>query len=119
LLDEIIDAATDPKESVAETLRKCLILAFKLKNEKLKRWVEGELNGFSRDGEIPEYRKISLHSKGNFQGYGAWMPNRPLPMGTLEEKHRKILEPAILSEPIASYEANAAKQCEGHFILNW
>jgi hypothetical protein len=45
LLNEIIDAATDTTQPVANILRKCLILAFELKNEKLKAWVEGELNG--------------------------------------------------------------------------
>ena len=121
LLNEIIEAATDSKEPVTNTLRKCLILAFELKNEKLKVWVEGELNGFSRDGDIPEYRKVHLHSKGNFQGPGgAWIPKRPLPMGVLETHHRELLDPAILSEPLASYESTSATaQGKGELVLNW
>jgi hypothetical protein len=121
LLNEIIDAATDPKISVAATLRKCLILSFELKNDKLKTWVEAELNGYERGGEIPGYRKLHLHAKGNFQGpFGAWIPSRPLPMAVLEERHRKYLDPAILSEPIASYEESVAKSdSEGEFIMNW
>ncbi len=103
------------------TLRKCLILAFELKNEKLKVWVEGELNGFARDGDVPDYRKVHLHSKGNFQGPGgAWIPKRPLPMVILDDRHRKILDPAILSGPLASYEAAVHKgQGEGEFVINW
>lgn len=121
LLNEIIEAATDPKVSVAATLRKCLILAFELKNEKLKTWVEAELNGYEKGGDVPDYRKMHLHSKGNFQGpAGAWIPSRPLPMAVLEEKHRKYLDPAIMSEPIASYEANMPlKESEGEFVMNW
>ena len=121
LLNEIIEAATDQNISVAATLRKCLILAFELKNEKLKAWVEAELNGYDRSGEVPEYRKLHLHSKGNFQGpFGAWIPGRPLPMAVLEETHRKYLDPAILSEPIASYEEGVTKaEKSGEFVMNW
>lgn len=121
LLNEIIEAATDPKVSVAVTLRRCLILAFELKNEKLKGWVEKELNGYAKGDDVPDYRKMHLHSKGNFQGpFGAWIPSRPLPIVVLEEKHRKYLDPAILSEPIASYEENVGmKENEGQFVMNW
>ena len=45
LVDEIIQMASDGKRSLADALRKCLILAFDLKNDKLKQWVEKELNG--------------------------------------------------------------------------
>jgi hypothetical protein len=84
-------------------------------------WVEGELNGFSRDEDVPEYRKVHLYSKGNFQGPGgAWIPKRPLPMGVLEKHHREVLDPAILSEPLASYEsASVTAQGKGELVLNW
>src|SRR6266404_9749252 len=106
LLNEIIDCATDPHSSVANTLRKCLILSFELKNEKLKAWVEGELGGFSEDIEtIPDYRKVSLGSRGHFNGpMGAGVKNVPLPMMVIEDKHLKFLDPRFLTEPIASYE---------------
>jgi hypothetical protein len=45
-IDEVIATAADDKQPVSNVLRKCLILAFELKNEKLKTWVEKELNGF-------------------------------------------------------------------------
>ena len=119
ILNEIIDAATDTTQPVANTLRKCLILAFELKNEKLKAWVEGELNGYKETDEVPEYRRAYLHSKGNFSGpMGAWIPQRPLPMMILGEEHRKVLEPRLLLEPIASYEMFGSKT-EGRAVFNW
>jgi hypothetical protein len=119
LLNEIIDAATDTTQPVANILRKCLILAFELKNEKLKAWVEGELNGYKEAGEVPEYRKAYLGSKGNFTGpFQSWLPNRPLPIMILEEEHRRILEPRLLLEPIASYEMFGSKT-EGQAVFNW
>jgi hypothetical protein len=121
LLNEIIEAATDPKTSVADTLRKCIVLAFELKNEQLKTWAEAELNGYNKNNSVPEYRKLNLHSTGNFQGpFGAWIPGRPLPMAALEEKDRKYLVPTVLSAPIAAYEANLAQsENKGSFSINW
>ena len=39
LLDEIVDYAVDNKQPVSVLLRKCLVLAYQLKNDKLKNWV--------------------------------------------------------------------------------
>jgi hypothetical protein len=119
LLNEIIDAAADTDQPVTSILRKCLILAFELKNEKLKAWVESELNGYDRRGEVPEYRKMYLQSKGNFSGpMGSWIGSRPLPLSVLKKEHQKILEPAILFEPIAAYES---EKPEGNkvAVINW
>jgi hypothetical protein len=40
LLDEIISLSTEDKDSVSVLLRKFLILAYQLKNERLKGWVK-------------------------------------------------------------------------------
>jgi hypothetical protein len=43
LLKEIIELATDNHTPLTVVLRKCLVLAYSLKNERLKTWVEKEL----------------------------------------------------------------------------
>lgn len=117
LVDEIIEMASDGKRSLADALRKCLILAFDLKNEKLKEWVEKELNGLNKDDDVPEYRKAMLHSKGNFTGpMGAWLPQRPLPIGIIDKKHWNMLASRLV-QPIAAYEGSAAKA--GEAVINW
>jgi hypothetical protein len=40
LVDEIIDGAVDGKTPVPDVLRKCLVLAFQLKNDRLKESVQ-------------------------------------------------------------------------------
>ncbi len=45
LLTEIQAAATDPSHSTADLLRKCQILAFRLRHEPFKQWVGHELSG--------------------------------------------------------------------------
>src|ERR1700674_5726811 len=104
LLDEIIEMASDGKRPLADALRKCLVLAFELRNEKLKDWVDGELNGFNKQDLVPEYRKAFLHSKGTFSGLGgARLVNRPLPLGILKMEHWDWLTKQLV-QPIAAYE---------------
>jgi hypothetical protein len=40
LLDGIIQSVTETKEPIADILRRCLVLAHKLKNDAFKAWVE-------------------------------------------------------------------------------
>lgn len=109
LVDEIIEVASDSKRSLADALRKCLVLAFELKNEKLKKWVESELNGFGRSNEVPEYRKVALHSKGTFSGpFGAGIKNAPLPVHSIFEPEHLEMLTSRLVQPIAAYESGAA-----------
>jgi AbiTii len=111
LVGEIIDLASDGTKPLPDVLRKCLVLSFELKTEKLKVWVEKELNGFERDDELPRYRSALLHSTGNFSGpAGAWIPKRPLPLGVLEKKDRDFLVPTRLSQPIAAYDQSGASK---------
>src|SRR5258708_7503199 len=117
LIDEIVEMASDGKHPLADALRKCLILAFGLKNEKLKEWVEKELNGFKRDDEVPEYRRAALHSKGNFTGPGgAWLPKRPLPISIIDKKHRHMLVSKLI-QPIAAYVVPHEGKHDA--IINW
>jgi len=120
LVDEIIESATDGNQAVATVLRKCLVLAFELKNEKLKVWVEKELNGYSAEDAFPKYREVWLHSKGNFHGPGgAWIPSRPLPMGILDKKHQGYLNPAKFMNPIAAYDTGGASDEKHNAVINW
>ena len=65
LLDEIIDLAVDNQASISVLLRKCLVLAYTLKNDRLRSWSDKELNGYNRsDDELPEYRKVSTIARG-------------------------------------------------------
>ena len=57
LLDDIIELATDDKQPITVLLRKCLILASQLKNERLKAWANKELNGY-RTMMTPNCRNI-------------------------------------------------------------
>jgi hypothetical protein len=56
LLTEIQTAATDPGVPLSDLLRKCQILAFRLRHEPFKEWVAHELNGYPDETPLPKYR---------------------------------------------------------------
>lgn len=56
-INTIIKELVDPETKLKDTLLKVQVLAFKIKNTKLKEWVNNELNGFIGK-EVPSYRKI-------------------------------------------------------------
>ena len=69
LLDEIIDLAVDNKQPITTLLRKCIVLAHQLKNEKLRKWANEELDGYD---DIKNLRSIesSGPATGLFVGPG-------------------------------------------------
>jgi AbiTii len=105
LLNEIITSASGNDEQITVTLRKCLILAFKLKNDALKVWVAHELNGYGDDDLLPSYRKALGNSKGFFLGrYSSFLNDQPIPASRLDEEHRHWASEIELRQPIAAYE---------------
>jgi hypothetical protein len=80
MLDDIVDGAVDDKVSLATLLRKCLVLADKLKNNKLKRWVLSELNGYESQDALPEYRILNINAVGLVLGpFGSAIKDQPIP----------------------------------------
>jgi hypothetical protein len=119
LLDEIVSLSCDSSQPISDVLRKCLVLAYHLKNDRLKEWVEKELNGFAEDDELPSYREVSAISKGFFLGaFGSEIRNQPIPPGMLKEEHRKFVGTARLVQPIAAYEMIPSDNA-GSVVIEW
>jgi hypothetical protein len=64
-IDGVIQDLTDPAKSLEDCLRKTLVLAYSLKNDKLKSWVESELNSYEISEPVPTYRKVRVEIWGN------------------------------------------------------
>lgn len=105
ILDELIDqAADDTAVSLPNVLRKCLIVAHLLKNDKLKFWVEKELNGYHEDdADVPSYREIRAPAKGLVIGPSGQYNNQPIPASSLKERHRHFALTVTLRQPVGSY----------------
>lgn len=57
LLREIQAAATEADVPLPTVLRKCKVLASRLRHEPLKEWTDRELNGYPSLNALPDYRQ--------------------------------------------------------------
>jgi hypothetical protein len=75
LLQDIIEQATSSETPLADVLRRCKTLAFRLDYEPLADWVDKELDGYANEDEVPDYRTIPVSVTGRFSGFavGHWM----------------------------------------------
>lgn len=120
LVNDIIEQAIDDAVLLPVILRKCLVVATKLKNDRLKEWVLGELNGFDDKDALPQYRVIQAHAKGLFLGgFGSELRNQPLASGILDEEHRWWATTAYLAQGIASYEQLIKEPGKGNLQSHW
>ncbi len=121
LLDDIVASATDGQSQPAVLLRKLLVLAAKVKNEKLRAWAEKELMGYGPADPLPDYRVTQTQSLGVFFGIaGSRMENIPLPTLLLEERHRELVEKADFRHGIASYQLGPGQDAtSGQWQIPW
>jgi len=77
LLREIQEAAAGSEVSVIELLRKAQILAARLDHQPLKDWIRWEMDGYPKDAELPEYRRLGrVQVLGDFGGaFGSGLRN--------------------------------------------
>ncbi len=119
LLDDIIKTAIDGNQSLSMLLRKCLVLAHELRDERLKAWANQELNGYSTAENLPEYRIMRADAHGNFSGpFQSGARNWPIPPIALDENHRAYAEEVFLMQAVSAYE-DVATQPEGTIQFPW
>jgi hypothetical protein len=110
LLEDIQEAAVDSKSDLAALLRKCKLLAARLRSQPLENWVLWESNGYPDGIDVPAYRVWPLELKGHFYGpFGSGLRNAPIPILCLPEKSRKHFERHECRLSIASIEAALAQ----------
>jgi hypothetical protein len=121
LLDDIIDLATDNKQSITVLLRKCLILASQLKNERLKAWANQELNGYTSEEGLPDYRITPAQAKGHLSGpFGSGWNHLPIPPAVLEKEHQKFAVRVPLIQAVSAYEDIVSHSSSGGSItVQW
>ena len=106
LLKDIQAAAINSEIDVSTVLRQCKVLAVKLGNENFKNWVDQELNGYKNIDNLPDYRILSVDSKGYFSGYGGHRANNAdIPLIFIPEQFRETLRNAHCAQPISAYES--------------
>lgn len=96
-IKELQNEITNKSISTAELLRKAKILASKLKQDEFIKWVDKELNGYSEENPVPEYRTV----KGTPQARSRW---GMLPYINQDSKSQEILSERAISQSIPQLE---------------
>ncbi len=105
LLRDIQSSAIDSNSSLSDLLRKCKVLAARLQNDELNKWVDAELDGYPQKDDLPPYRIVDCNAKGHLGGpFGAEMRNITIPSFCLPEKSRDWAKCVELTQPISSLE---------------
>lgn len=111
-IESIVEDLVTPDKKLSEILYKVQVLAHRMKNEELKQWVDGELNGYIGK-ETPEYRTVPSEVLGNLiqnAGFNILTRNNvPLPVEYLEEKYWKMLLRHSIVSKVAELERMAAE----------
>lgn len=58
LVPELVDMASNPTVSTTDLLRRALVVARRLAVPELADWINSEMNGFSHDAPVPDYRVL-------------------------------------------------------------
>ena len=120
LLREIQNGAVETSSDLESLLRKCRVLATRLKHEELKNWVQSELDGYPGGTPVPSYRKFHLASYGHFSGaFGSGIRNAPIPEISIPEKYRENLTHVEMRQGVSSLRSLAENCDESVIQLAW
>lgn len=115
---ELQKEALDKRTQISDLLRKALLVAKKLKVQEIESWIMCELNGYSNNNEIPEYRHLSGEMKAHNPYNGHWMPIMfPEKMSAL---HQNLIKQTC-GQSVAEVET-LIKECQedgGELILQY
>lgn len=112
LLRSIRERAIDENETLAGLLRKCLLLGAETGSSSLRDWARLELNGYSDEATLPEYRRVSgvpmtMDSiSGNNWATGQTVTRSQLPLAAREY----VSEFVFLTQPVEELERLAQEK---------
>lgn len=104
LLESIINDLVVTNVSLSDPLLKTKVLATRIRNAQLLKWVEGELSGYEEKADLPLYRKSKGIVKGNFLNGNKQYTNVDVPVGHLDNE--------ILEKLIAIYDRDSVSSIE-------
>jgi hypothetical protein len=95
---------TSGNDSLTEALIKAKVVAHKLKNKELDKWISNELEGYPNQ-QVPPYRTLECVVVGNITNGYVLQKNYQLPLLKLDEEKRISLQNFILPKSIASLDS--------------
>ena len=106
LLEQLQEAAVDPNSDLGEVLRRCKVLASRLKSPQLEDWLLWESNGYPDDVDLPDYRVWPIVVKGHFAGpFGSEIRNATIPTICIPEEYRETATRVECRQSVATVSA--------------
>jgi hypothetical protein len=100
LISEIIEQLSADAPSLENALFKAQVLAHRLGEEPLKKWVEQELRGYQSREEVPPYRVIPVTVLANITNGHQRHEEFPVPLAKVDSRLRSTLEHTHLVQSI-------------------
>ncbi|MYB75874.1 MAG: hypothetical protein F4X83_01985 [Chloroflexi bacterium] len=92
LINEIQEATVDSSIDLPTLLRKCRLLAARMRNQGLAQWADYELNRSPSIESLPSYRTLGAQSFGDFyDSLGNGMKNAPIPSYSVPSEVREFI----------------------------
>lgn len=104
LVNDIINELIDTEKSISSPLLKTKVLASRLQNEPLLKWVSNELKGYEGPDELPIYRKYKGNIVGTFINGNRQYNNQPVPILGLDKEFQDTLTDMKFFDSISSLE---------------
>ena len=104
LLDDIQKDLLGESSSTASTLRKARVLADRLESPDLRQWAKSELEGYGKDDELPNYRKLHLPIVGTLTDGFRQYKNFQVPSFNLPDDLREMATKFHVTENVAAVE---------------
>ena len=124
IIQELRNDIVDEKVTLSTTLRKAKVLAFQLKHDALKDWLDKELNGYKEDDpELPDYRKLN-----NVQSFGDFhelyfgrrtLMNFHIPSAQVPNFARDYANGFLVTDSVRAIESIVADTDNKMFRLLW
>lgn len=118
IIDELISKISEEGISITDILIRTKVLAFQLKNEKLKVWIDNELNGYKSASELPHYRVLHCEIMGTISNGFQRASNYPIPLIGLEDDMAKQMKTFNLFQSISAIDIMLLKGDNAKMIMN-
>ncbi len=113
LLNDLITSLADPQPSLIDALVKTKVLLHQVGRKDLTEWVNSEINGYSDDAPLPEYRILHAQVKGKVTNNAYSYNDHPLPTMHLEKAVRDRFEKLEMRDSIAVLEGLSKNEKQG------
>ena len=107
LIGEIQEDLIKESAKLANTLRKAMVLAHKIRSPELQEWARAELDGYPYEDKdkVPPYRRINLPVQGEFRGpLGFRQTDLQIPTSGLPEEIRDIVDTEVMLDGVSVLE---------------